>query len=248
MHGGELLKYFKGLPEQEQNKILLNAYNQIAALHDSSKSFDSFSWRGCTLENDHLTIHAAVDDYFNDESRQRNILDYAGVIYCLTTGNRSAESMSWDAGRKIRSNVLREIVLTICGRNDSMEPLMEKLRQTYVDEDTFFNNYTTVDEKEGREAAEKQRRIDAQNRDSETAFQIPVHNHTGLTSTIKPWFERIGIVIIFVLCVGGYKACRAGKEIGRGQAPRQIHTIHQQQYQVHEPLRYRAKPNASDNP
>lgn len=55
-------------------------------------------------------------------------------------------------------------------------------------------------------------------------------------------------VIIFVLCVGGYKACRAGKEIGRGQAPRQIHTIHQQRYQVHEPLRYRAKPNASDNP
>ena len=102
MKGKELLKYYKTLPEHQQTKILVDAYRQIASLHQTGQSYDSFTWRECSLEGDELKIQASVDDYFNEESLQRNLRDYAGVIYCLVTGRTSAESMSWDAGRKIQ--------------------------------------------------------------------------------------------------------------------------------------------------
>lgn len=252
MQEKNLLKYFKELPVQEQNKILVDAYAQIAALHDAGKSYDSFDWNDCTLNNGILTINAAKDDYLNDEAFLRNILDYAKVIYCLATGNETAESMNWDAGRKIQSNVLREIVLTICGRNYSVEPLLEKLRQPYVDEDTFFNNYTTVDEKEGHEAAEKQRRIDEQNRaqhkrDRNQAYSAP-------SPYQKPWGERIAIFIILALCFGGYKAYKYNKEYQSRQAAQQIEQMYEQRRQMHETLRnvkvdlpFRAKHVKSDS-
>lgn len=253
MQGKELLKYYKSLPEQKQTQVLVDAYNQIVALHDTGRSFDSFSWTDCTFENDCLTINASVDNYFNEESFQRNLLDYAGVIYCLTTGNKSSESMSWNAGRTIESNVLREIVLTICGRNNSIEPLLKKLRQPYTDEETFFDNYTTVDEKEGRDAAEKQRRIDEENR-ADNFEQQSLKNYMNLTSPKKSWFERFGIYILMVLCIGGYKACKASKEMERQQSIQQMQMMRQERQQLHKSLKdvrvkqpYRAKPTESDN-
>lgn len=251
MQGKELLKYFRELSEQEQNKILVDAFSQIATLHDSGRSLDTFSWNDCSLVSGKLTINAPVDDYFNEETLQRNILDYAKVIYCLTTGNKSAESMGWDAGRKIPSSVLREIVLTICGRNYSVEPLLKKLRQSYVDEDTFFDGYTTVDEKEGREAAEEQRRIDGENRASEFA-DSSIHT-SKFPIPKKSWFERIGIFILMALCVGAYKACQAEKKIKSQQASQQIEVMHQQRQEMHKALKevkpnlpYRAKPSGND--
>lgn len=255
MQGKELLKYFRELPEQEQNKILVDAYKQIATLHDSGRSFDSFSWKDCSLDGGKFNINTPVDDYFNEEARQRNILDYAKVIYCLTTGNKSAESMSWDAGRKIQSSVLREIVLTICGRNYTIEPLLKKLRQPYTDDEAFFDGYTTVDEKEGREAAEKRQQIDAENRASDAESQSRPRNN-DLTSPRKKWHQGVGVFILMTLLAGGYKACRSEKKIKSQQATKRIEMMHQQRQQFHETLKgvrfdmpYRSRPsgNASND-
>lgn len=252
MQGKELLKYFTGLPEQEQNKLLVDAYKRIATLHDSGQSFDTFSWKDCSLDSGKLTINAPVNNYFNEEALQRNILDYAKVIYCLTTGNKSAESMSWDAGRKIHSSVLREIVLTICGRNYSVEPLLKKLRQPYVDVEVFFDGYTSVDEKEAQDAMEKQRRIDAENRASEIKDQLI--QTSKFPNPKKSWFERIGIFILMALCVGGYKACQAEKKMKSQQAAQQIEVIHQQTQAIRNAakgvdlnLPHRAKHSDNDN-
>lgn len=50
MQGKELLKYFKALPEQQETHMLVDACEHIAALHQGGKSFDSFTWRDCSLE------------------------------------------------------------------------------------------------------------------------------------------------------------------------------------------------------
>lgn len=96
--------------------------------------------------------------------------DFAAVVYALSTGNTDTVSMAWNAGRKIKEPVLREIVLTLCGRN-ALSPLLRKMRQPYVDEDHFFEGYTTVDEKDATEAYKKQCRIDEANRAEEAYRQ-----------------------------------------------------------------------------
>lgn len=234
MTGKELLRHFVQLPQQQQNRILVDAYGQIVRLHDKGESFDSFTWQDCSLDNDVLTISAHVDDYFNDEAFERNLLDYAKVIYCLATGNKSSESMTWDAGRKIQSPVLREIVLTICGRNYSVEPLLDKLRHSYIDENTFFENYTTVDEKEGRDASEKRRRIDQQNRVQEEEYR----NTVNLPRTNrKSMGEKIAVFIVLALCFGGYKAYKHSKDQQKFQTMQQYELQRQQRRQMHEELR-----------
>ena len=111
--------------------------------------------------NGRLFINWCGEKELDDDVRARNHRDYAGVVYCVATGRKSAESMQWDAERTVRQPVLREIVLTLCGRNDSEIPLLRKLCDPYVDEATFFADYLTVDEKEewdDREQREKYRR------------------------------------------------------------------------------------------
>lgn len=234
MEGKELLKRFRELPEYKQNNILVDAYKQIDFLHKNGKSFDSFTWRDCRFENEELTITAGVDDYFNEESLQRNLIDYAGVVYCLVTGRNSAESMSWDAGRKIESSVLREIVLTICGRNDSVEPLIEKLKQPYTDEDTFFNGYSTVDEKEAAEAYKKQQEIDRENRIEEEKERNRefLSNLPSYTSAEKPWYTKWWYFFILFLLIGGARACKYSKKSTRHQAVQQQQMLFEQNRQL----------------
>lgn len=240
MEGKELLKYFKKLPEHQQNKILVEAYKQIAILHDKGESFDSFTWRNCSLENDKLTIVADVDNYLNEEALQRNRLDYAGVVYCLVTGRSSAESMGWDAGRKIDSAVLREIVLTICGRNNSVGPLIEKLKQPYTDEESFFDGYSTVDEKEAADAYKKQQHIEQENQkaeQAERAKEIFSNSPYQQFPVYKPWYTKWWYFLIIFLIVGGVRACKQSKKIERQQIVKQQQMQFEQNKQLRRQLR-----------
>jgi len=249
MQGKELLKGFRNLPENEQNKILVDAYKQIAMAHDKGKALGVFSWRDCQLSDGTLTIEASVVDLLDDEIRQRNLRDYAAVIYCLITGNKSSESMDWEAGRKIKSAVLREIVLTICGHNESIDPLIKKLRQTYINEETFFDGYSTVDEKEGREAYEKQKQVEAQNRADEAAYATTFDSHTKRT-----WGTKIAIFLIPILCIGGYRAYKYNQEMKKQQSIEYMHQILEQNRQRRQNLRdvkvdipFRAKKSDTDS-
>lgn len=232
MQGKELLKYFKNLPENEQNKILVEAFGRIAKLHDSGSSLVPFDWTDCRLDGNALIINAATEATQDQDSIRRNLSDYAKVVYCLSTGSKSAESMSWDAGRKIHSAVLREIVLTICGRNESVEPLLKKLRQPYVDSDTFFENYSTVDEKEGREAYEKQKRIDADNRAEEASS-----NSTNTPSSGSSWGSKIVLFIIIIAGVGGYQIYKHTEEVEKRQAVEATRKAIEEHRQMRDTLR-----------
>lgn len=105
-----------------------------------------------------LTLRAGGT--ISEEKRLENLHDFAAVIYCLERGKKSAEDMEWEAGRKIKDDVLREIILTFCGRNHSVDPLVWKLRGNYSGVDEFFCGYDTVDEKEGLEELARSRRYD----------------------------------------------------------------------------------------
>lgn len=203
MSDTKLLNRFRRLPDEEQNRLVIEMYQtSILKVHRSLKIVDDFSWRDVTEEEDgHLTLQ--VKDsvrVYDSEGRQSNLTDFAGVIYSLATGSKTAESMAWDAGRKIKSPVLREIVLTLCGRNESIDPLMEKLAVPYRGEDDFFNGYTTVDEFEGIEDLRRRQRIEEAARAEErrnaerckaTPF-VPVHRH---------WTSRWGWKLLLVLLI-----------------------------------------------
>lgn len=156
------LKQLGQLPDERLTAILVDIFGQIARKHSTGTGLGEFTWKNVEVApNGRLFINWCGEKELDDDVRARNHRDYAGVVYCVATGRKSAESMQWDAERTVRQPVLREIVLTLCGRNDSEIPLLRKLCEPYVDEATFFADYLTVDEKEewdDREQREKYRR------------------------------------------------------------------------------------------
>lgn len=206
------LKQLSALPQQELTAKLIGLFGEILGYHDSDKGMSPFDWR-CLLVSDcgRLVLSGISETALTDDVRQRNYYDYAAVIYCVCTGQKSAESMSWDAGRRIKQPVLREIVLTFCGRNASIDPLIDKLREPYVDEDSFFNGYSTVDEKEASEAFAKSERIKWQNALDDAAHARPV-------PAGAPWYKGIGVFLLMAVCVGGYKAYKANERHKQGVA------------------------------
>lgn len=205
------LKQIASLPEAELTAKLVELAQEILRIHDSGHGLSPFDWRNLQLSSDgSLSLTDVAETELTDEIRLNNLHDYAGIVYCAATGQKSAESMAWDAGRKIKQPVLREIVLTICGRNSSIEPLVEKLREPYVDEDSFFNGYTTVDEKEATEAYAKKQKIEAENARAAAILRA--------APSRSPWYKGIGVFVLIALCVGGYRAYQSHKKMEREAA------------------------------
>ncbi len=119
------LKRLSELSENELTAKLIALFSVILEYHDRGKGVSPFSWRDLAAKEDGtLYLDNLTETDLTEDTRLRNYTDYAGIIYCVCANKKSAESMSWDGGRKIRYPVLREIVLTIGGRNDSIEPLI----------------------------------------------------------------------------------------------------------------------------
>ena len=203
MYDTKLLNRFRRLPEEEQNRRVIEMYQtSILKAHRSLKVVDDFSWRDVTEEEDgRLTLHVKDSArVYNSEYRLSNLTDFAGVIYSLATGSKTAESMAWDAGRKIKSPVLREIVLTLCGRNESIDPLMEKLAAPYRGEDDFFNDYTTVDEFEGIQDLRRRQRIEEAARAEECRYANRSKANLFIPSN-RHWTSRWGWKLLLVLLI-----------------------------------------------
>lgn len=223
------LKHLSELPESVLTAKLVALFGDIQERHDRHKGLKPFGWRDLEAKEDGSFCLANLTETDLDEDvRSRNYSDYAGIIYCICARKKSPESMSWDGGRKIKQTVLREIVLTICGRNNSVEPLIDKLRQPYVDEDTFFSGYTTVDEKEANEHYTKVALIQIQNRQSDQEYR-----HSMLTR--KPWYKGIGTALLIMACIGGYKACKRTNEFKSQQNSQIIRSLTRPGRPLHAP-------------
>lgn len=226
------LRQLSTLSEADLTERLIALAQRILLCHDNGMGLLAFEWHDLIVDPEgSLILENVAETKLTDDVRQRNFHDYAGVVYCVVTGQTSAESMAWDAGRKIKQPVLREIVLTFCGRNSSIEPLIAKLREPYTDDDTFFDGYTTVDEKEASEAYEKGLKIARENAFDNAAVKAAV------SPTRKPWLERIGVFLIIALCVGGYRACKASERAKQEAAERAIRQQNEMMRQQREQIR-----------
>lgn len=219
MDSKEFFASFRQMSEFRQNKIIIESFRQIADTHTLGLSLDHFTWRDCSIEDGKLRFNVGRNNHLTPVTEERNLTDYAAVIYCLATGNNSSEAMGWDAGRKIDSAVLREIVLTLSGRNYSTQPLLAKLMQPYIDEDTFFSGYYTVDEKEAFEAYERQCRIDDGRRQDEARAVYEENSKKAREIAAKSygsdaWWTKWWYLLLVVVIVGGVKACKTTPSCG----------------------------------
>ena len=187
----ELSRKFRKMDAEQQTSLIVGMYREyIMKAHRRLEILADFTWRDVTLDpGKRLVLSAPTSGkLFSEQERDNNLIDFAGVIYCLATGETSSESMGWDAGRRIEAPVLREIVLTICGRNEEAGPLLERLERGYVDADDFFDGYTTVDELDGIRELWRRRRVEEAQRYSERS-----DNHILAMKALYPhWTERWG--------------------------------------------------------
>jgi len=192
MKGKELLRKFRKFPVEKQTKILVTAYLQIDLAYHTGKALTTFTWRDCELENDIITFNVPQSLTLDSYSKELNHKDYAALIYCLSTGRESSELIAWDADKKVKARVLREIVLTLCGKNDSIEPLIEKLREPYTDEQSFFRGYQSVDDKQRREEREKEARAYKERIDEEQEWRNSSYSKTGYQTPFGLYYESRG--------------------------------------------------------
>lgn len=202
------LKRLSLLPDAMLTPRLVALAQEILRYQDEDKGLASFSWEDVRVDADASLHLSGVDTVeFTEDVRTQNLWDYAAIVYCIATGNKSAESMGWDAGEKIKQPVLREIVQTICGHNTSVEPLIAKLHQPYTGEDAFFSGYTTVEEKEAEDARRKARDVEYENERDEYAQRIQAENKSLHRSSSTSWGARIGFFILAGLIISGVKLC-----------------------------------------
>lgn len=221
----EQVKILSELPAEELTQRLIDFFGEVSKHHDAGQGLAAFNWCDVQCSQDNrLTLSGIPTRPLTDDVRDDNYHDYAAIIYCVCTRQKSSEAMSWDGGRKIKHPVLREIVLTMCGRNNSVHPLVERLRKQYVDEDTFFDGYTTVDEKEAGEAFQKAEKIREQNERQE-AWNALSSAGANSRAPRRSWAERIGIFILMALVYGGVKACKASKKIQHDTTERMMHDM-----------------------
>lgn len=236
----EQMQQLSRLRDEELTAKLVGLAREVLCRHDANTGLTPFDWENLQFAPDgwSLCLEDVAETELTDDVRRRNYHDYAGVIYCVCTAKKSSEAMSWDAGSKIQQPVLREIVLTLCGRNKSVDPLIEKLRVPYTNEKTFFDGYTTVDEKEASEAYAKAEQIKRENLWKEAAEQVEKNRVKMPIGGGNTWGEKVGIFVLMVILVGAYKACKMSDQY----RPR-LHSIHVPTPRFHGGLKLHAETN-----
>lgn len=237
------IKQLSELPENELTAKLVGLAQWILRYHDANKGLSPFDWYNLQISDDgSLYLTDVSETVLTEEVRERNFFNYAAIIYCICTRRKSADSMPQDAVRIIRQPVLREIVGTICERNLTIFPLIKKLREPYVDEESFFKDYSTENE---RKASEDYERVGRASYGSDGA------------SSGKKWYSGIGVFVLMALCYGGYKAYKANermkKEVATECARQQMEEIRQTREDIRSlprvtPKQWRVTPDSTANP
>lgn len=214
------LKRLSLLPDEMLTPRLVALAQEILRYHDKDKGLASFSREDVRVDADASLHLSGVDTVeLTEDVRTQNLWDYAAIVYCIATGNKSAESMGWDAGEKIKQPVLREIVQTICGHNTSVEPLIAKLHQPYTGEDAFFSGYTTVEEKEAEDAYRKARDVEYENYRAENAQKLRAFSQNSSSTS---WAARIGYFILAGLIISGVKLCNRADKVAHDAAVKEL--------------------------
>lgn len=196
LKGKKLLKAWRRLPPDIQTGLVFGLFNRELdsrrRYYDENGAYQEIVDRGfddLELDDASTCLKRSEREYAvrHTDSLEPFYREMAEYIYCLDISSRSAEAIQWDAGRKMRNPVLREVVMTLMGLNDSRGQMLENIAQMRVSAKEFFHDYYSADMEQDRIKV-----IGQINRERE---RFP----TMSVPTYSPWktgFLRVGYAVL----------------------------------------------------
>lgn len=196
LKGKKLLKVWRKLPADIQTGLVFGLLNRelesrrrYYGEHGAYQEILDSGFGDLELDDARTCLKCSEREYavrYTDslEPFYREMSEY---IYCLDTSSRSAEAIRWDASRKMKNPVLREVVMTLLGLNDSRGQMLENIAQMRVSAKEFFHDYYSADMEQDRIKV-----IGQINRERE---RFP----TMSVPTYSPWktgFLRVGYAVL----------------------------------------------------
>lgn len=207
LKGKKLLKAWRRLPPDIQTGLVFGLFNRELdsrrRYYDENGVYQEIVDRGfddLELDDASTCLKRSEREYAvrHTDSLEPFYREMAEYIYCLDISSRSAEAIQWDAGRKMRNPVLREVVMTLMGLNDSRGQMLENIAQMRVSAKEFFHDYYSADMEQARIKV-----IGEINREREQRkVQADVRFPTMSVPTYNPWktgFLRVGYTVLGIL-------------------------------------------------
>lgn len=204
LKGKKLLKAWRRLPPDIQTGLVFVLFNRELdsrrRYYDENGAYQEIVDRGfddLELDDASTCLKRSEREYAvrHTDSLEPFYREMAEYIYCLDISSRSAEAIQWDAGRKMRNPVLREVVMTLMGLNDSRGQMLENIAQMRVSAKEFFHDYYSADMEQARIKV-----IGEINREREQRkVQDDAHFPTMSVPTYNPWktgFLRVGYAVL----------------------------------------------------
>ncbi len=204
LKGKKLLKAWRRLPPDIQTGLVFGLFNRELdsrrRYYDENGVYQEIVDRGfddLELDDASTCLKRSEREYAvrHTDSLEPFYREMAEYIYCLDISSRSAEAIQWDAGRKMRNPVLREVVMTLMGLNDSRGQMLENIAQMRVSAKEFFHDYYSADMEQDRIKVIGQINREREQRKAQDDTRFP----TMSVPTYSPWktgFLRVGYAVL----------------------------------------------------
>lgn len=207
LKGKKLLSAWRKLPPDIQTGLVFGLFNRelesrrrYYGEHGAYQEILDSGFGVLELDDARTCLKRSEREYAvrHTDSLEPFYREMAEYIYCLDISSRSAEAIQWNAGRKMRNPVLREVVMTLMGLNDSRGQMLENIAQMRVSAKEFFHDYYSADMEQARIKV-----IGEINREREQRkVQADVRFPTMSVPTYNPWktgFLRVGYTVLGIL-------------------------------------------------
>lgn len=204
LKGKKLLKAWRRLPPDIQTGLVFGLFNRelesrrrYYGEHGAYQEILDSGFGDLELDDARTCLKRSEREYAvrHTDSLEPFYREMAEYIYCLDISSRSAEAIQWDAGRKMRNPVLREVVMTLMGLNDSRGQMLENIAQMRVSAKEFFHDYYSADMEQDRIKVIGQINREREQRKAQDDTRFP----TMSVPTYSPWrtgFLRVGYAVL----------------------------------------------------
>ena len=207
LKGKKILSAWRKLPPDIQTGLVFGLFNRELdsrrRYYDEHGAYQEILDRGfgdLELDDARTCLKRSEREYAvrHTDSLEPFYCEMAEYIYCLDTSSRSAEAIRWDASRKMRNPVLREVVMTLMGLNDSRGQMLENIAQMRVGAKEFFHDYYSADMEQDRIKVIGQINREREQGKARGNTRFP----TMSVPTYSPWrtgFLRVGYTVLGIL-------------------------------------------------
>lgn len=204
LKGKKLLSAWRKLPPDIQTGLVFGLFNRelesrrrYYGEHGAYQEILDSGFGDLELDDARTCLKRSEREYAvrHTDSLEPFYREMAEYIYCLDISSRSAEAIQWDAGRKMRNPVLREVVMTLMGLNDSRGQMLENIAQMRVSAKEFFHDYYSADMEQARIKVIGEINREREQRKAQDDTRFP----TMSVPTYSPWktgFLRVGYAVL----------------------------------------------------